>query len=96
MTTLIEVLRNGRQIDEDGIEVAVSREAVCTAAEELQRQAKEIKVLKADAERYRWHRLATMKMYPTLYRSAAHYDLCADANETLIYENAIAQQKETP
>jgi len=56
----------------------------------------EIRLLKADAERYRWHRLATMQMYPTLYRSAAHYDLCADANETLIYENAIAQQKETP
>ena len=39
MTTLIEALRNGRQIDEDGIEVAVSREAVCTAADELDRQA---------------------------------------------------------
>ena len=42
MTTLIEALRNGRQIDEDGVEVAVSREAVCTAADELDRQAKEI------------------------------------------------------
>jgi len=49
MTTLIEALRNGRQIDEDGVEVAVSREAVCTAADELDRQAKEIEGLKADA-----------------------------------------------
>jgi len=93
MTTLIEALRNGRQIDEDGIEVAVSREAVCTAADELDRQAKEIEGLKAALTQVR-------KCLETANDLGNIIDTIwmPSRPETLFdfIDAAIAQQKETP
>ena len=42
MLELTDVLRGGRQCDEDGMEIIMSREACCVAADEIERLRKVI------------------------------------------------------
>lgn len=50
---LIAVLRGGRQCDEEGVEIIMSRQACCEAANMLTANAKEIQILQAEVDLYR-------------------------------------------